>query len=89
VKNIPRLVGGWTEPIVVGRHAFGDQYRATDFVVKKAGKFQIVFTPDDGSDKEVFDVYAFPEGGVAMGMYNIDSVPLRFLTFGSLETVAC
>lgn len=59
---------------MVGRHAFGDQYRATDFVVKKAGKFQIVFTPDDGSDKEVFDVYAFPEGGVAMGMYNIDSV---------------
>jgi len=78
VKNIPRLVGGWTEPIVVGRHAFGDQYRATDFVVKKAGKFQIVFTPDDGSDKEVFDVYAFPEGGVAMGMYNIDSSIVGF-----------
>merc|ERR1711879_621020 len=78
--TIRNILGGtiFREPIVVGRHAFGDQYRATDFVVKKAGKFQIVFTPDDGSDKEVFDVYAFPEGGVAMGMYNIDSSIVGF-----------
>jgi len=72
VKNIPRLVGGWTEPIVVGRHAFGDQYRATDFVVKKPGKFQIVFSPEDGSEKQVYDVYNFPGGGVVLGMYNTD-----------------
>jgi len=66
------LVGGWTEPIVVGRHAFGDQYRATDFVVKKPGKFQIVFSPEDGSEKQVYDVYNFPGGGVVLGMYNTD-----------------
>lgn len=72
VKNIPRLVGGWTEPIIVGRHAFGDQYRATDFVVKKPGKFQIVFSPEDGSEKQVYDVFDFPDGGVVLGMYNTD-----------------
>jgi len=72
VKNIPRLVGGWTEPIIVGRHAFGDQYRATDFVVKKPGKFQIVFSPEDGSEKQVYDVFDFPGGGVVLGMYNTD-----------------
>jgi len=72
IKNIPRLVSGWTEPIIVGRHAFGDQYRATDFVVKKPGKCQIVFSPEDGSEKQVYDVFDFPGGGVVLGMYNTD-----------------
>jgi isocitrate dehydrogenase len=72
-KNVPRLVPGWTQPIVVGRHAFGDQYRATDFVVKKAGKFQMVFTPEDGSAPITWDVFNFPrDGGVGLGMYNTD-----------------
>ena len=73
-KNIPRLVPGWTRPIVIGRHAFGDQYRATDFVAKKGGKFQIVYDHGDG-EKETFDVFTFAEsGGVCMGMYNTDEV---------------
>lgn len=72
VNNIPRLVNTWEKPICIGRHAFGDQYRATDFVVKKKGKFTITFTPEDGSEPEVFDVYDFDGGGVAMGMYNTD-----------------
>jgi len=71
-KNVPRLVPGWTEPIVCGRHAFGDQYRATDFVVNKPGRLRMVFEPEDGSPKTdlvVFD--RFPEkGGCALGMYN-------------------
>jgi len=72
-KNVPRLVGGWDKPIVVGRHAFGDQYKATDFVVKKAGKYEIVFTPDDGSEKTVYQVFHFPpDGGVGLGMFNTD-----------------
>jgi len=70
-KNIPRLVPGWTKPIVIGRHAFGDQYRAKDFVVRKAGKFEISFTPEDGSEPTKIEVFKFPkEGGVALGMYN-------------------
>ncbi|SDU53804.1 isocitrate dehydrogenase (NADP(+)) [Desulfobacula phenolica] len=72
VKNIPRLVTTWKYPICIGRHAFGDQYRATDFVVKKKGKLELTFTPADGSDPEVFEVYDFDGGGVAMGMYNTD-----------------
>lgn len=72
ISNIPRLVPGWTKPIVVGRHAFGDQYRATDFRVEKPGKFEIVFTPADGTEPHKFDVYDFEGGGVAMGMYNTD-----------------
>jgi len=71
-KNVPRLVPGWTQPIVVGRHAFGDQYKATDFVVKKAGTFKMVFTPNDGSKADEYEVFKFPGGGVAMGMYNTD-----------------
>jgi len=71
VKNIPRLVPGWTRPIVIGRHAFGDQYRAKDFVVDKPGKFDIIFTPDDGSPPQKIEVFKFPaDGGVALGMYN-------------------
>ncbi len=72
ISNIPRLVPGWTKPIVVGRHAFGDQYRATDFKVPTAGTLTMTFTPDDGSAPMEFDIYDFPSGGVAMGMYNLD-----------------
>jgi len=71
IKNVPRLVPGWTDPIVVGRHAFGDQYKATDFLVPGPGKLRMVFDGDDGTviDEEVFQ---FPGPGVAMGMYNLD-----------------
>jgi isocitrate dehydrogenase len=70
-KNVPRLIPGWTQPIVVGRHAFGDQYRATDFVVPGKGKLKISWEGENGEriDHDVFD---FPGGGVAMGMYNLD-----------------
>ncbi len=71
-RNVPRLVPGWTNPIVIGRHAFGDQYRATDFVVPGKGKLTMTFTPDDGGEPMHFDVFNFPGGGVAMGMYNLD-----------------
>ena len=71
-SNIPRLVPGWTKPIVIGRHAFGDQYRATDFVVPGAGKLTVRFEPDDGGDVIEHDVFDFPDGGVAMTMYNLD-----------------
>ncbi len=105
IKNVPRLVPGWTKPITIGRHAFGDQvsplhphatrqpavcslcihcavlcvrcvqYRATDFVVKKAGKFQMSFTPTDGSAPTTWDVFTFPkDGGVGMAMYNTEEV---------------
>ena len=70
-SNIPRLVPGWTKPIVIGRHAHGDQYKATDFKVRKAGTVTMTFTPADGSAPEVREVAVYPEsGGVAMGMYN-------------------
>ncbi len=71
IKNVPRLIPGWTDPIVVGRHAFGDQYRATDFVVPGPGKLRLVFEGEDGTviDEEVFQ---YPGGGVAMAMYNLD-----------------
>jgi len=71
--NIPRLVPGWTDPIVIGRHAFGDQYRATDFVVPGKGKLTIKFEPEDGGDVIEHEVFQFPGGGVAMSMYNLDS----------------
>jgi len=71
-KNVPRLVPGWTKPIVIGRHAFGDQYRATDFVVPGAGKLKLSWTAEDGSETKEFEVFDFPGGGVAMGMYNLD-----------------
>ena len=71
-KNVPRLVPGWTSPIVIGRHAFGDQYRATDFVVPGKGKLTIKFEPEDGSDVIEREVFKFPGGGVAMSMYNLD-----------------
>ena len=71
-KNVPRLVPGWTQPIVIGRHAFGDQYRATDFVVPGPGRLSIRFTPADGGEPIERDVFDFPGGGVALGMYNLD-----------------
>ena len=71
-KNVPRLVPGWTSPIVIGRHAFGDQYRATDFVVPGKGKLTIKFEPEDGSDVIEREVFEFPGSGVAMSMYNLD-----------------
>jgi isocitrate dehydrogenase len=73
IGNIPRLVPSWTKPIVVGRHAFGDQYRATDFVVPGAGQLTMTFTPSDGSAPMEFEVYDFDGPGVAMGMYNLDA----------------
>jgi isocitrate dehydrogenase len=72
MSNVPRLVPSWTKPIVIGRHAFGDQYRATDFVVPGEGKLTVTFTPKDGSAPMEFDVFDFPGGGVAMTMYNLD-----------------
>jgi len=72
ISNIPRLVPGWTKPIVIGRHAFGDQYRSTNFVVPGEGKLTMTFVPKDGSEPMEFDVFDFPGGGVAMGMYNLD-----------------
>ena len=71
-QNIPRLVPGWTQPIVVGRHAFGDQYRATDFVVPGKGKLSMKWESEDGKNIIEEDVYDFPGGGVALGMYNLD-----------------
>jgi isocitrate dehydrogenase len=71
IKNVPRLVPGWTKPIIIGRHAFGDQYRAFNSKVDRAGTFTVTFTPDDGSEPIVHDVVKIPEdGGVIMGMYN-------------------
>ena len=73
VKNIPRYIQGWTRPICIGRHAFGDQYRATDIVTKGKGKLTMTFTPEDGSEPKSWEVYNFEENGVALSMYNIDS----------------
>ena len=71
-RNVPRLVPGWTDPIVIGRHAFGDQYRATDFVVPGKGKLTMKWEAEDGSDSKEFEVFNFPGGGIAMSMYNLD-----------------
>ena len=71
-RNVPRLVPGWTDPIVIGRHAYGDQYRATDFVVPGKGKLTLKWEAEDGSDIKEFDVFDFPSGGVSMAMYNLD-----------------
>jgi isocitrate dehydrogenase len=72
ISNVPRLVPHWTKPIVIGRHAFGDQYRATDFKVPGPGKLTVTFTPADGAKPMEFNVFDFPGGGVAMAMYNLD-----------------
>ena len=71
-SNVPRLVPSWTQPIVIGRHAFGDQYRATDFTVPGPGTLRMVFAPKDGSAPVSYEVCEFPSAGVAMGMYNLD-----------------
>ena len=71
-KNVPKYVPGWEQPMVVGRHAFGDQYKATDVKIGQAGKLKMVFEPEDGSDAQSWDVFDFKEPGVAMGMYNVD-----------------
>ena len=72
MSNIPKLVPGWTKPIVVGRHAFGDQYRATDTRIPGEGKLTLTFTPKDGTEPMELDVYDFPSAGVALAMYNLD-----------------
>lgn len=72
INNVPRLVPGWKDPIVIGRHAFGDQYRATDFLTKGKGKLTITYTPDDGSEPQQYEVYDFDGNGVALAMYNTD-----------------
>mmetsp|Transcript_1036 Transcript_1036/g.2717 ORF Transcript_1036/g.2717 Transcript_1036/m.2717 type:complete len:418 (-) Transcript_1036:156-1409(-) len=78
-KNVPRLVTGWTKPIVIGRHAHADQYKATDIVVPGDGKFQMVYTPSNGGKPVVYDCYDFKNGGgVIMGMYNTDKSIIDF-----------
>ena len=72
IENIPRLVPGWTKPIIIGRHAHGDQYKATDLVVKEAGKMELVFTPKNGGEVQRYTVFDYEGGGVCMGMYNTD-----------------
>ncbi|GGJ99531.1 isocitrate dehydrogenase [NADP] [Pilimelia anulata] len=72
MSNVPRLVPGWTKPIIIGRHAHGDQYKATDFVVDRPGTLTVTFTPEDGTEPMEFEVAKFPGGGIGMGMYNFD-----------------
>ncbi|MEA1942548.1 MAG: NADP-dependent isocitrate dehydrogenase [Pseudomonadota bacterium] len=72
ISNIPRLVPGWQQPMVIGRHAFGDQYKATDFKVPGKGRLTMTFTPEGGGDPVEYEVFNFPGPGVAMGMYNLD-----------------
>ncbi len=71
-KNVPRLVPSWTDPVIIGRHAFGDQYRATDFKVPGKGKLEVKWTSEDGKDNKSYDVFNFPGPGVALSMYNLD-----------------
>jgi isocitrate dehydrogenase len=73
ISNIPRLVPGWNKPIIIGRHAFGDQYRATDFRFEGKGTLTISFQPEDGSEAQSFEVFQAPGSGVAMAMYNLDA----------------
>jgi isocitrate dehydrogenase len=78
ISNIPRLVPGWNKPIIVGRHAFGDQYRATDFLFDRPGTLTISFQPEDGSEAQSFEVFQAPGPGVAMAMYNLDASIIDF-----------
>ena len=71
-KNIPKLVPSWTDPLIIGRHAFGDQYRATDFLVPGKGKLEVKWTSEDGYDEKKYEVFNFPGPGVALSMYNLD-----------------
>jgi isocitrate dehydrogenase len=77
-RNVPRYIPGWVKPIVVGRHAFGDQYRATDILVKEAGKLTLTFTPSSGAPASTYDVFEFKSPGVALSMYNLDESILGF-----------
>jgi isocitrate dehydrogenase len=77
-KNVPRLVPGWTQPIVIGRHAFGDQYKATDFLVPGPGKLTMTYTPADGGAPKNYEIFDFPSAGVALGMYNLDDSIIGF-----------
>ena len=72
-NNVPKLVPGWTKPIIIGRHAFGDQYRATDFVVPGKGKLEVKWTSEDGKNKKEFEIFNFPGPGVSLSMYNLDN----------------
>jgi len=72
-NNVPKLVPGWTKPIIIGRHAFGDQYRATDFVVPGKGKLEVKWTSEDGKNKKEFEIFDFTGPGVSLSMYNLDS----------------
>lgn len=78
IKNIPRLVPGWTKPIIIGRHAFGDQYKATDLVVKDEGTFKMSFFPKNGGPTQEYEVYKFAGPGIIMGMYNTDESIISF-----------
>ena len=71
-KNIPKLVPSWTDPVIIGRHAFGDQYRATDFKVPGKGKMEVKWTAEDGSQEIKYEVFNFPGPGIALSMYNLD-----------------
>ena len=77
-KNVPKLVPGWTRPIVIGRHAFGDQYRATDFLIPGEGKMEIKWISKDGKDKKEFEVFNFTGPGIALSMYNLDDSIINF-----------
>ena len=87
-SNVPRLVPGWTQPIVIGRHAFGDQYRAKDTLIPGAGKLRLVFEGEDG-EKIDLDVYEFQSSGVAMAMYNLDDSIRDFARASLREDFAC
>ncbi|WP_369257630.1 NADP-dependent isocitrate dehydrogenase [Geodermatophilus amargosae] len=84
MQNVPRLVPGWTKPIIVGRHAYGDQYRATDFKFPSAGKLTVTFTPDDGSQPIEHEVFQAPGAGVSLSMYNLDA-SIRDFAYASLN----
>ena len=78
ISTIPRLIPGWTAPIIIGRHAYGDQYRSTDFCPKVPGKFTMTFAPADGSEPTNFNVFDFPAAGVMLAMYNTDASIFEF-----------
>jgi isocitrate dehydrogenase len=78
IKNIARCIPGWTEPIIIGRHAFGDQYRSTDFCPKVPGTFHMTLTPSDGSASSQMEVYKFLGAGVMLSMYNTDEFIYEF-----------
>ena len=78
IKNIPKYVAHWEKPIVVGRHAFGDQYRATDAIAPGPGKLEMVYTPADGGEPQTYEVYNFQGNGIFMGMYNTDDSIRQF-----------